>query len=193
MSAVPRSFPYDTGFAGVRMSADEFLNLGETQERYQLFEGVVMRMSRPTMLHQAFLKLLLRQLLEYERTSGATCFPEIDWKLGAQTVYSPDLSCFRPGRNPVLDVHLSEVPDLIIEILSPGNKAFDLTEKKDDYDRAGVPEYWAIDPKDARLRCYRRQDGMLVEVPVKSDLVASASLPGFTLDLRPLKELAAKV
>ena len=38
------------------------------------------------------------------------------------------------------------VPDLIIEVLSPGNPKYDLIGKKDLYEHFRVKEYWVIDP-----------------------------------------------
>jgi Uma2 family endonuclease len=38
------------------------------------------------------------------------------------------------------------VPDLVVEILSPGTAGHDRRRKQDAYARAGVPEYWLADP-----------------------------------------------
>ena len=38
------------------------------------------------------------------------------------------------------------VPDLLVEILSPGNRDYDLIKKKELYQKFGVSEYWIIDP-----------------------------------------------
>ncbi len=46
------------------------------------------------------------------------------------------------------DGHIHGVPDMLIEILSQGNKDHDLIIKKKLYERFGVKEYWVIDPKD---------------------------------------------
>lgn len=174
------------------MSAEDFLLIGETEERYQLVEGVVVRMSRPTSKHQAVLKNLIVQLHPCEQQGLAAVFVEVDWRIRENAVYSPDIACFRADRSPGLPTHLRDTPDLVIEVLSPSTMLFDMLSKKDDYERAGVGEYWTIDPKDARVRCYRRHEGSLVEVLVKGDSLASTALPGFTLDLRPLRELAGR-
>ncbi|MEX2232709.1 MAG: Uma2 family endonuclease [Cyclobacteriaceae bacterium] len=46
--------------------------------------------------------------------------------------------------------HFHGVPYLLVEILSPANKDYDLVKKKELYERFGVQEYWIIDP-DTRL------------------------------------------
>jgi Uma2 family endonuclease len=51
------------------------------------------------------------------------------------------------------------VPDLLVEILSPGNKDFDLIKKKDLYERFGVKEYWIVDPDTKLALCYQIQAG----------------------------------
>jgi len=38
------------------------------------------------------------------------------------------------------------VPDLVVEIASPGTAGYDRREKQDAYARSGVPEYWWIEP-----------------------------------------------
>ncbi len=59
----------------------------------------------------------------------------------------PDIFFFSPQSNVVVDINgVHGTPDLIIEILSPGNKNFDLKKKKDLYEKFGVKEYWVADP-----------------------------------------------
>lgn len=187
MSAAPR-YPADFGHAGLRMTAAEFFAIGETEERLHLVDGVVVMSPRPTLVHQKILRLLLKQLGAYlDRHPGAECFPDVDWELRPNTVYSPDIACYAPGRLSVTPARLTSAPDLVIEILSPVTKAFDLTTKKDDYERCGVGEYWTIDSADARLRCYRRDAGRLAEVAITGETVESVALPGLVLHLRPLR------
>ena len=60
----------------------------------------------------------------------------------------PDI-LFIAKKNPlVIDNRgLKGVPDLIIEILSPGNKKYDLAKKRKLYEKFGVKEYWVVDPE----------------------------------------------
>lgn len=51
------------------------------------------------------------------------------------------------------------VPDLLVEILSPGNKKHDLETKKVVYEKFGVKEYWIIDPKTKQSTGYLLQNG----------------------------------
>lgn len=192
MSALPRD-PKEYGYAGLRLTADEFFALGETADRLELIDGVVCMSPRPTSRHQAVIVLLIEQLTAYaKRVAGTRILPDVDWELAPNRVYAPDVLCYRPGRLVGFPIRLNTPPDLVIEILSPGTKAFDLTAKKDDYERYGVGEYWTVDPADARVRCYRRQGDLLIEAPVTGDRLESAALPGFSLDLKPLKDLAAQ-
>jgi Uma2 family endonuclease len=60
----------------------------------------------------------------------------------------PDIFFFSPESNVVVDAKgIHGTPELIIEILSPGNKNYDLKKKKDLYEKFGVQEYWVVDPE----------------------------------------------
>ncbi|HYG65486.1 MAG TPA: Uma2 family endonuclease [Thermoanaerobaculia bacterium] len=61
------------------------------------------------------------------------------------------------GRTGILNErNASGAPDLVIEILSPGTRRVDETLKLQLYERAGVSEYWIIDPSSetARIRLF---------------------------------------
>ena len=60
MSAVPRR--PQGGYAGLRMTAEEYLALGETNARYELIDGVVCMSPKPSPLHQKILRFIQGQL-----------------------------------------------------------------------------------------------------------------------------------
>jgi Uma2 family endonuclease len=51
-------------------------------------------------------------------------------------------------------------PDLIVEILSPGNSKKEMTYKYDLYQEAGVLEYWMINPDDKTMLVYVLKNGI---------------------------------
>jgi Uma2 family endonuclease len=192
MSAAPR-YPVEEGIVGLRLTAEEYLSLGETQERTELIEGVVVMSPSPTTRHQRVCEEIMYQLASYRRAAGGfTCLFEIDVRFTHQTVYKPDIVAYRDGRLDPQAMRLTEPPDLVVEVLS-GNTPLDRLTKRDDYDRFGVGEYWIVHPESGKVWWYARsaQAGPMVERPVMGDTLASASLPGFVLDLRPVRALAA--
>jgi Uma2 family endonuclease len=51
-------------------------------------------------------------------------------------------------------------PDLVAEILSPGTEATDRREKFDEYQQAGVSEYWIVDPETSTVTVYALTEGV---------------------------------
>ena len=79
--------------------------------------------------------------------------------------------------------HLTGFPELIVEVLSPGepNIRRDREAKLKLYSVQGVQEYWIADRFGPRLEVYRRQNGQLVLVATLmiGDELRSPLLPGF--------------
>jgi Uma2 family endonuclease len=190
MSAAPKyqpKFPSDLGYAGLRMTADEFFGLGETTERYELIDGVVIMSPSPTPTHWKIVRLLIRALEAWDQS--AELFAEIDLRLGPNVVYRPDLSVYAPGRLKSVPRRLETAPDLVVEVLSPDSKAIDLITKRADYEAFGVGEYWVFDPKLGTVRAWKCEDGKFVENPQAGLLLQSSTLRGFAFDLNPVWEL----
>ena len=76
-------------------------------------------------------------------------------------------------------------PDIVIEILSPGNNQKELKSKYEVYEESGVLEYWIISPQDKTFLKYTLING--VYQPSKlltiGDTVTTPILPDFQLDL----------
>lgn len=76
-------------------------------------------------------------------------------------------------------------PDLIVEILSPGNSKIELKHKFKLYESNGVREYWIIHPENQDLLIYTLVEGKYVTkgLLTSGDVVESTVIVGFTLDL----------
>jgi Uma2 family endonuclease len=81
--------------------------------------------------------------------------------------------------------HLTVAPDLVVEILSPGeiNEQRDREVKLKLYSLHGVQEYWIVNWQLKTLEIYRRTDTQLqlVATLLDSDILTSPLLPGFTV------------
>ena len=62
----------------------------------------------------------------------------------------PDILFIAKANQHIVDENgtVHGVPDLVIEVLSAGNKNHDLVVKKELYERFGVKEYWIVDPEE---------------------------------------------
>jgi len=180
------------GYAGLRMTADDFLALGETFERYELIDGVVVLSPSPRPWHNEIAAEISFQLKAFARKSRTIrVFPETDLHISSARVYRPDLSVYLAAQLPVRVGRLVLPPSLAVEVLSPGSEPLDYITKRDDYETFGVGEYWVVDPADGSIRSWRRLDARLVEVKVGGDSLASTAVPGFVLELPPIRELSA--
>ena len=73
-------------------------------------------------------------------------------------------------------------PQVVFEVLSPKNTFVEMRHKYETYARLGCLEYYLIDPYERRITGFRREDGVLVDIP---DAVCHRSeILGLTLDFR---------
>lgn len=65
---------------------------------------------------------------------------------------APDVAWWSAGREPDIGIGaIGDVPDLVIEVLSPSTRENDLGPKRVQYLAAGVQELWLVDPADATV------------------------------------------
>ncbi len=72
-------------------------------------------------------------------------------------------------------------PDMILEIVSPESAERDWTDKFDAYRKAGVQEYWIIDPEQRRAAVFVLGDGQYRPLDEKDGWLESTVLPGLRL------------
>ncbi|MEG5174169.1 Uma2 family endonuclease [Microcoleus sp. B3-D7] len=80
------------------------------------------------------------------------------------------------------------IPELVIEIISPGKRMQEFEEKAKDYLAAGVPRVWAIDPEAILIKSFLT-DG-LSQVYTDNTLIVDELLPGWELTTRLIFEEA---
>jgi len=100
------------------------------------------------------------------------------------TVVQPDL-CVVCDPDKLDDLGCVGAPDLIVEILSPGNNKKELQLKYEVYEASGVKEYWVVHPDERTLLIYTLESGKYrpSRLFTLGDEVKSQVLSGFVLDL----------
>jgi Uma2 family endonuclease len=160
-------------------------------ERYELIGGTAYAMAAPSDRHQAILTELIIQIGGYLR--GKPCkvraapydvrlFYEEDES--DDTVVQPDISviCDEQKRG---DEGCRGAPDLVVEILSPSNTSDDCIRKFNLYLKAGVREYWIVDPKTETAQVFVLRDGAYVgRVYGPASPLFSAVIEGLSVTLR---------
>jgi Uma2 family endonuclease len=102
-----------------------------------------------------------------------------------RTVVQPDI-CVICDISKIDERGCSGAPEVVVEILSPGNSKREMKTKYELYEEAGVLEYWIIDPEhDTALFFYLENGSFQTRRPLAvSDSIKSKTLNGFELPLK---------
>ena len=115
--------------------------------------------------------------------NGYQCFPH-----DPDLVRRPDVSFVRRGRLPS-DVApkgwVKISPDLAVEVVSPGDRVYELDEKLADYRKARVPLIWVINPESRTVTVYQ------IDHPISllfedDELSGEEIIPGFRCPIREI-------
>jgi Uma2 family endonuclease len=100
------------------------------------------------------------------------------------TVVQPDI-CVICDPEKLDELGCVGAPDLIVEILSPGNNKKELQNKYEVYEESGVKEYWVIHPNECTLIIFSLINGKFVgsKLFTHGDKVTSQAVEGFVLNL----------
>ncbi len=130
---------------------DDFLRLPDDGNRYEIIDGVLYMTNAPDIEHQRAVHQIASELEFFIRKAndGEVFIAPIEVHLPgiAQPVQPDVLFVSQARRDIVKPKFIDGAPDLIVEVLSPSTVRVDRTVKFDAYERAGVREYWIVDPK----------------------------------------------
>jgi len=162
--------------------------LWDDDKRRELIDGVPYLMAAPSWQHQGILGKLFLQFGNFlEDKSCKVFFAPFDVRLNADTlddtVVQPDLLvvCDHSMLN---DAGCKGVPDMVVEILSPSTLQYDKITKFNTYLKAGIREYWIIDPIAKSLASQILKDGKYItHVYTNKETVPVHVLEGFVIDL----------
>jgi Uma2 family endonuclease len=182
-----------------RMTLKEFLSYDDgTNTRYELVDGVLIEMSLGTGKHGRAIHRLAKRLETAAENLG-TDWLALPGLVGVETdvpgktdhVRIPDITMLpeaqwdaiadRPGSATIFQNE--PAPIVVVEVLSPSTKSTDLNEKRAEYIKRGIPEYWIINPTSKEITVLRLEDEAYTEVGVflGNNAIVSPTFPELRL------------
>jgi Uma2 family endonuclease len=147
----------------------------------ELINGTLYMSPAPTPRHQRIVRKLSSVISDFveQRMLGEVFISACDVFLdGHSNAIQPDIIFISTHKASIIkeDESIKGVPDLIVEILSPGNPRHDKIIKKELYEKFGVLEYWIIDPQTKEASGYTLKAGVYVEIGTFVDKIHSSLL-----------------
>ena len=167
-------------------SEEEYLEL-DTNRLVEFTHGYLEVLPMPIPSHNMIILYLcdvLRAFVSHGNL-GQVLFAGVPIRLGPGVFRQPDIIFMLAGHAARRGRDYWEGADLVMEVISPGGRTRDLRRKRLEYAAAGIPEYWIIDPKLARITVLRLEgDHYVVHGEFRpGELATSVLLKGFTVDV----------
>lgn len=164
------------------------------EERLELFRGKIFKLSAPNTKHQVILGNLGTEIISFLKGKKCRAFlAPFDVRLPAKnrkkdnevtTVVQPDI-CIICDEFKIDARGCCGAPDLVVEILSPGDSKKEIKLKYDLYEEAGVLEYWIIYPEEESITVLLlNEEGKFGIKTLYSadDVIQSKTIPGFSIN-----------
>jgi Uma2 family endonuclease len=170
------------------MTADELARTAIPDKQVELIRGRLVVREPPSTHHGAVAGNLAFELGAFvRRAEVGQVFPQdtgFKIETDPDTVRGPDVAFVareRLDRIPT-EGYAELAPDLVVEVLSPGDRAGEVLARVGDFLAAGTRLVWVVDPRRREARVFR-PDGSVVVIDEEGALDGEDVLPGFTCSL----------
>jgi len=172
---------------------EEYLKISD-EDRCEFIDGKVYMMGSPSIQHQNIVGNMFFALKSYFKNKECRPFVApldvtfVDDK-NNKNVVQPDVLVVC-DEHKIIDNAYKGIPTLVIEVVSPSNSSHDYVTKLDLYLRAGVEEYWILNPVSKNAICYRFENKMpsSVEGYHYDEAIKSQVFEGLNISLKELFE-----
>lgn len=170
----------------------EFMALPDDGHRYEIMDGELIDMGNSGALHGYVCSLLVMSLMSYvlPKKLGVILDSSTAFKMKNGNKRAPDVSFFAKERlqgiTELPTGFLDGAPDLVVEVLSPGNTVEEIDRKLVEYFENGARLVWVISPNQHYVLVYRsaqEPDRLLKSIDF---LDGEDVIPGFTLPVTSL-------
>lgn len=140
---------------------EDYFALPDSMQIVELSDGEVVMPAPPVVHHQKIIMKLGFALDEFVRNGGlgTVYLAPVAVRLWKGKIREPDILFIRKQHEDRIHETLIEgAPDWVAEVISPGTRSTDEVRKMAEYARAGIPEYWLLDPKKQTIRVFRLEN-----------------------------------
>ncbi len=168
----------------------DYFALPETNRYLELSEGRLVMPPHPTRSHQAALEALYVRMREFvsERELGEIHVAPLPVRLWPGKIREPDIFFISAEHRDRLGEKVCGVPDLVVEVISPGTREVDRGEKFSEYAKAGVREYWIVDPEKRTVEVFALRGRVFEPLGIyrEGETARSELLQGFEVPVREI-------
>jgi Uma2 family endonuclease len=167
---------------------EEYLALSNNH-RVEFCDGRIEVLPMPTELHQMILSFLNDEFKGFvtSRGLGLVLFSGLLVKLWEKRIREPDLVVLLKENERLRSRQYWRGADLAVEIVSNDDPSRDLKVKREEYAKAGIREYWIVDPRDSTIRVLTLpmpgEEYVEAGLYRRGDTAASVLLSGLTIDV----------
>jgi len=167
---------------------EEYLEL-DTNHLIEFSDGFLDFLPMPTIFHQLILQFIYESLKSFVAAEklGTVVTAGYKVRLRSGKFREPDILFITTAHQSRIRTQYCTRADLVIEVVSDKKRAHDVRKKRLEYARAGIPEYWIVDPQKERITVLvkKAKDRSYTEhgTFAKGTRAASKLLPGFSVDV----------
>jgi len=171
---------------------EDYFRLPETNKIIELSEGRLIISPSPTPRHQKIsskLHLLMGSFV-LSNNLGEVCYSPLDVRLWKGNIRHPDIAFMSNKHRKRITNKFWGIPDLALEIISKGNEKQDRVEKFEEYEKAGIPEYWIVDPFQQTIEVFILESGSYILLGKfgTGEMAYSKLLDGFQVSVNSVFE-----
>ncbi|WP_454062127.1 Uma2 family endonuclease [Candidatus Nitrospira salsa] len=177
----------------LKFTYEDYLCFPDDGKQHELIDGEHYVTPAPLTKHQRIISNLHRLIgpFIHDQNLGIVFSAPTDVMLTELDVVQPDFLFISANRMDIVtEANIQAAPDLVVEILSEGNRKIDEVIKRKLYERHQVKEYWLIDPVLETVKRFQLQTNVFITPDLLSleahDILTSELFPDFSLPLSDL-------
>lgn len=182
-----------------KYSYADYLNWPEG-ERYEIIDGVPYMQAAPSPMHQEILNSINVQFYNYLVGKPCKVYPapfcvrltneEENRNEDINKIVEPDITIVC-DKSKIDEKGCNGAPDMIVEVMSPSSIKMDRFIKFNKYEKAGVKEYWIVEPEGRIVSVFVLQENLRYgrpDVYSEDDKIKVSIFPDFIVNLKPVFE-----